>query len=38
LRDGRRAATHWRAVEKLRRFYPRAQVDAESIFVRDGNV
>jgi transcriptional regulator GlxA family with amidase domain len=38
LLDGRRAATHWRAVEKLRRFYPLIEVDAEAIFVRDGNV
>lgn len=36
--DGRRAATHWRAVENLRRFCPRTEVDPESIYVRDGNV
>jgi len=36
--DGRRAATHWRAVEKLRRFRPQIVVDPEAIFVRDGNV
>ncbi len=36
--DGRRVATHWRAVEKLRAFRPAATVDAEALFVRDGNV
>jgi len=36
--DGRRAATHWRAVERLRRFRPAVQVDPESIYVRDGDV
>ncbi len=36
--DGRRAATHWDAVERLRRFRPQVEVDLESIYVRDGNV
>jgi len=36
--DGRRAATHWRAVERLRRFRPQVDVDPEAIYVRDGNV
>ncbi len=36
--DGRRAATHWEAVERLRRFRPQIDVDPESIYVRDGNV
>ena len=36
--DGRRAATHWRAVEKLRAFRPAVTVDADALFVRDGNV
>jgi transcriptional regulator GlxA family with amidase domain len=36
--DGRRAATHWEGVEKLRRFRPQVEVDAESIYVRDGDV
>ena len=36
--DGRRAATHWDAVERLRRFRPQVDVDPESIYVRDGNV
>jgi transcriptional regulator GlxA family with amidase domain len=36
--DGRRAATHWRAVERLRRFRPQVDVDPEAIYLRDGNV
>ena len=36
--DGRRAATHWRAVEKLRAFRPAVTVDGDALFVRDGNV
>jgi transcriptional regulator GlxA family with amidase domain len=38
LLDGRRAATHWRWCELLARKYPRADVDPNPIFVRDGNV
>jgi transcriptional regulator GlxA family with amidase domain len=36
--DGRRAATHWDAVERLRRFRPAIDVDGEAIYVKDGNV
>ncbi len=36
--DGKRAATHWRAVERLRRFRPAVHVDPKSIYVRDGDV
>jgi transcriptional regulator GlxA family with amidase domain len=36
--DGRRAATHWQSVELLRRFRPQIDVDAESIYVRDGDI
>lgn len=36
LLDGRRAATHWNAAERLRRFRPAVQVDGESIWLRDG--
>ncbi|MGH6660548.1 MAG: GlxA family transcriptional regulator [Rhodospirillales bacterium] len=36
--DGRRAATHWRAVTRLREFRPQVDVDPEAIHVRDGNV
>lgn len=38
LLDGRRAATHWRYVESLRRFRPQVGVDPEAIYLRDGKV
>jgi transcriptional regulator GlxA family with amidase domain len=38
LLDGRRAATHWRYVESLRRFRPQVDVDPEAIYLRDGKV
>jgi transcriptional regulator GlxA family with amidase domain len=36
--DGRRAATHWSACDRLAAYFPGVQVDKESIFVRDGRV
>ncbi len=38
LLDGRRATTHWRSCDLLARRYPRVRVDADPIFLRDGNV
>lgn len=38
LLDGRRAATHWATAALLRSEHPGVHVDADSIFVRDGNV
>lgn len=38
LLDGRRAATHWDHCRDLARRYPRVTVEAEPIFVRDGDV
>jgi transcriptional regulator GlxA family with amidase domain len=38
LLDGRRATTHWSSAEALAKAYPGIDVDAEPIFVRDGNV
>lgn len=38
LLDGRRAATHWSACERLARFAPRATVDRDAIFVTDGKL
>ena len=38
LLDDRRAATHWNAAERLRRFRPAVQVDGESIWLRDGPI
>ena len=36
--DGRRATTHWNAVDRLRRLRPQVEIDDESIYVQDGNV
>jgi transcriptional regulator GlxA family with amidase domain len=38
LLDGRRATTHWAACSALQRQHPAVEVDADPIFVRDGNV
>ena len=38
LLDGRRAATHWASCARLQRRYPAVRVEADPIFVRDGNV
>ena len=38
LLDGRRATTHWMWCDSLAQRYPRVRVDADPIFVRDGNV
>lgn len=38
LLEGRRAATHWSAVERLAAHHPAIDVDPDSIFVRDGDV
>ena len=38
LLDGKRATTHWRSCEKLAKQYPRVNVEADPIFVRDGRV
>jgi transcriptional regulator GlxA family with amidase domain len=38
LLDGRRAATHWSAVDLLADAHPGVDVDPDSIFVRDGDV
>ena len=36
LLDGRRATTHWRACKDLAKRFPRVEVDAEHLFVKDG--
>ncbi len=36
--DGRRATTHWARAERLAQEYPSVTVDADPIYVRDGNV
>lgn len=38
LLDGRRATTHWASTNDFARRYPQVTVDADRIFVRDGNV
>jgi transcriptional regulator GlxA family with amidase domain len=38
LLDGRRVATHWQRCGELARRYPRARVESDPIFVRDGAV
>ncbi len=38
LLDGRRAATHWEWVARLRRLHPQVQVDEDKIYVRDGQL
>lgn len=37
LLDGRRATTHWAYCDRLARRYPKVNVDANPIFVRDGS-
>lgn len=37
LLDGRRATTHWRYAALLQRRFPEVRVDADRIFVRDGD-
>lgn len=38
LLEGRRAATHWAGVERLRRLYPRVDVHEDAIHIKDGSV
>lgn len=38
LVDGKRVATHWSACEALARLYPSLTVDADALYVVDGNV
>jgi len=38
LLNGRRATTHWKYCDQLRRLYPDVELESDPIFVRDGNV
>jgi transcriptional regulator GlxA family with amidase domain len=38
LLDGRRAATHWSACDRLARYRPAVRVDRDAIFVRAGSI
>jgi transcriptional regulator GlxA family with amidase domain len=36
--NGKRATTHWSFAERLRKHYPKVQVDADAIFIHEGNI
>lgn len=36
--DGRRATTHWRSANRLARHFPKVEMAADAIFIRDGHV
>ncbi|MEM7050191.1 MAG: GlxA family transcriptional regulator [Acidobacteriota bacterium] len=38
LLDGKKATTHWRGAKELSTRFPKVDVQADSIFVKDGNV
>ncbi|NRH28963.1 GlxA family transcriptional regulator [Pseudomonas sp. MS19] len=38
LLDGRHVTTHWNYTERLAKQFPRAQVETDRIFIRDGNL
>lgn len=38
LLDGKRVTTHWACAEELAAMYPRARIEPEHIFIRDGNL
>ncbi|KAF1007437.1 MAG: HTH-type transcriptional regulator CdhR [Luteibacter sp.] len=38
LLDGRRATTHWAAAERFRSLYPKVRLDADRMFIRDGDI
>jgi transcriptional regulator GlxA family with amidase domain len=38
LLDGRRATTHWSRTDHFQRRYPKVRLDADRIFIRDGDV
>lgn len=38
LLDGRRVATHWAWVERLRTLHPSIDVDGDRLFIRDGQI
>jgi AraC family transcriptional regulator, transcriptional activator FtrA len=38
LLNGRRATTHWRHVDVLRRYYPEIEVDPEVLYVDEGEI
>jgi transcriptional regulator GlxA family with amidase domain len=38
LLDGRPAATHWRHADRFRKLYPQVQLDADVLYVDDGDI
>ncbi len=38
LLDGRRAVTHWQRCEEFRSRFPKVRLEADPIFIRDGNI
>jgi transcriptional regulator GlxA family with amidase domain len=38
LLDGRRVTTHWNYTERLAKRFPKAEVETDQVFVRDGNL
>lgn len=38
LLDGRRATTHWNAAAAMARAFPKVRVEADAIYVRDGDI
>lgn len=38
LLDGKRATSHWNAVEGIARAYPQVRMEKDAIFVRDGHI
>lgn len=38
LLDGRRATTHWQFAKQLSEMHPKARIEPDQIFVRDGNL
>jgi len=36
--QGKRVATHWEWVERLRQLYPQVDIDADKIFIKDGAI
>ena len=38
LLDGKRATSHWNAVDSIQRAYPKVRMEPDAIFVRDGDV
>jgi transcriptional regulator GlxA family with amidase domain len=38
LLDGKRATTHWRRAAELPRLFPKVQLEADCIYIKDGNL